>query len=378
MDTFFTLIIIFHGDFNDNIMIDNKQCVTCDKNVGIMTCNGCQQIFCSKHSIEHRQKLANQLDGIMREHNSLQREFERSFKEHSLFKKIDIWEKESIAKIQAAAETARTDLRKMIDKSKEPFSKTYGDIAMNLRSSREADDFTEKELNRWTKQLKQLKLEITSPLPLKLIENEWSVIKLITVKDNNTSSNIPVSITQDRFSKVIGGVILDEDGHVAKHTKNDWNYEYVLGEQLYSEGRHTILFKIEQSGTPYNIFFGCISSEAIQSRISINSSFTVGWFGFNQVYQHGIRNGNPNSHGYNSNVIATNDVLYLSFDCDQKQIELFHEDTNKRHILTVDITKAPLPWQLLMMLTDKDDCVRILSTSKLHSADKIHTDLLME
>jgi len=360
------------------MMNDKKQCVTCDKNAGIMTCNGCQQIFCGKHSIEHRQQLANQLDGMLREHNLLQREFERSFKVHPLFKKIDLWEKESIAKIQATAETARTNLRQMIDKSKEPLSKTYADIAMNLRSSREADDYSEKELNRWMKQLKQLKIEITSPLPVKLIENEWSVIKLITIKDDNTSRKMSISITQEKFSKVIGSVILDDDGLIAKHANNDWNYEYVLGEQFYSEGRHTILFKIEQSGIPYNIFFGCISSEAIQSRISVKSPFTVGWFGFNQVYQHGIRNDNLNLHGYNSNVIAANDVLYLTFDCDKKQIELFHEDTNKRHILSVNIEQAPLPWQLLMMLTDKDDCVRIISTPTLHSAGKIHTDLLME
>ncbi|CAF4320120.1 unnamed protein product, partial [Adineta steineri] len=111
---------------------------------------------------------------------------------------------------------------------------------------------------------------------------------------------------------------------------------------------------------------------------SINSQFTVGWFGFNQTYQHGIRNGNPTSHGYNSNTIATNDVLYMTFDCDKKQIELFHEDTNKRHILTVNTDKAPLPWQLLMMLTDKDDCVRILSPHKLHSMNKIQMDSSIE
>ncbi|CAF0936027.1 unnamed protein product [Adineta steineri] len=357
---------------------DTKQCITCNNSIGVMTCNGCQQIFCGKHSLEHRHQLANQLDSIMREHSSLQREFERSSKEHNLFKKIDIWEREAVTKVHIAAETARFDLQQMIDKSRDPISKTYRDIAMNLGSSREADDYSENELNRWMNQLKQLKSEVTLPLQVTLVEDEWSIIKLIKIKHNDTEKNIPVSISQDRFSKVIGGVTLDNDGLLAKHTSNDWNYEYVLGEQHYSEGRHTILFKIEQSGIPYNIFFGCISSEAIQKRISINSQFTVGWFGFNQTYQHGIRNGNPTSHGYNSNTIATNDVLYMTFDCDKKQIELFHEDSNKRHILTVNTDKAPLPWQLLMMLTDKDDCVRILSPPKLHSMNKIQMDSSIE
>ncbi|UJR32159.1 hypothetical protein I4U23_019626 [Adineta vaga] len=375
---FLTFTIRLH-DFNINMTNDKKlQCITCSNSTGVMTCSGCQQTFCGKHTLEHRQKLSQQLDSIMQEHNVLQRDFERAFKDHVLFLKIDEWEKETITKVQISAENARKQLQQMIEKSKEPLTKTYRDLAMNLRSSREADDYSENELNRWINQLKQLKSEMISPVQAKLIDNEWSVIKLISIKDLNTMKNIPVSITQDRFSKVIGSVTLDNDGLLAKHTSNDWNYEYVLGEQRYSEGRHTILFKIEQCGIPYNLFFGCISSEVIQKRISINSISTAGWFGFNQVYQHGIRNGNPSVHGYNSNEIAANDVLYLTFDCEKKQLELFHEDTNKRHVISVNIEKAPLPWQLLMMLTDKDDCVRILSASKLHLNNKDQTRFIVE
>jgi hypothetical protein len=279
-------------------------------------------------------------------------EFEQSFNEHSLFKNIDIWEKESISRIQITAQTTRANLRQIIEKSKERFSKAYRDLMNNIRSFHDDDD----KLNRWMEQLKQLQLEILSPL------------------SDNTRKNLPTPITQDRFSKVIGSMILNEGGLLAKHTNEDWNYEYVLGERLYSQGRHTIQFKIEQNGTPYNIFFGCISSQAIQHRISIKSSFTIGWFGYNQVYQHGIRNDNPNLHGYNSNEFATDDLVQLTFDCERKQIELFHEDTNKKHVLEIDITKAPFPWQLLMVLTDKDDCVRIIPTDM----KKIQTNLLIE
>jgi hypothetical protein len=358
-------------------MSEKKQCVSCDKKAGIMTCNGCDQIFCGKHSIEHRQQLANQLDFIMQEHDLVQQEFGQLTNDHPLFKKIDTWERESIAKIQTVAEASRVDLQKMIDESKERLVETCRDIAINLRSSREADDYSETELNQWTERLKQLQLEITSPLSVKVIENEWSIIDLIATQNDNTDKSIFASITQDRFSKVIGSVAIDELGLLAKHTSDDWNYEYVLGEQLYSEGRHTVHFKIEQSGTPYNIFFGCISSRANQNRISINSPFTAGWFGYNQVYQHGNRVSNSDGHGYNSNEIAANDTIHLIFDCEKKQIEFFHEDSNKRHVLRVNINKAPLPWQFLMVLTDKDDCVRILPISKLHSINKVHTDLLV-
>jgi hypothetical protein len=359
-------------------MAEKTLCITCNKSGGIITCNGCYQKFCGKHSIDHRQKLANQLDEIMQEHDLLKQELGQSFTDEIVFKNIDQWEKDSIIKIQITAENARDNLRKMIEKSKERFSKEYHDIAINLRSSREADNYSEHELNRWKEQLKQLHLQITSPLSVQVIENEWSVIDLIETQENNTIKNIFASNIHDRFSKVIGNAILNEGGLFAKHSNEDWNYEYILGEQLYSKGRHTLRFKIEQNGTPYNIFFGCISSRAIGNRISIQSLLSVGWFGYNQVYQHGTRNCNSKLHGYNSSEFSINDILHLTFDCEKKQIELFHEDTNKTHILRIDIKKAPFPWQLLMVLTDKDDCVRILPAYNLDSIKKIHTNLLIE
>jgi len=327
------------------------------------------------YSIEHRQ----QLDDIMQEYDLLKQEFGQSFNEYSLFKNIDQWEKESITKIQIIAEITRVDLRKMIDKSKEQFSKVSRDIALNLRSSSDTDNYySETELNRWMEQLKQLQLELTSSLSIKFIENKWSIIDLIEIQGNNTTKKMSTAMTQERFSKVIGSTILDEEGLLAKHNNEDWNHEYILGEQLYYQGRHTVTFKIEQNGIPYNIFFGCISSQAIQTRISIKSSFTTGWFGYNQVYQHGIRNDKSNLHDYNSNEFATNDILHLTFDCEKRQIELYHEDTNKKHILRVNINEAPFPWQLFMVLTDKDDCIRILPIHKLPSINEIPSDSLMK
>ena len=70
--------------------------------------------FCGKHVIEHRQELAGQLDNIMQEHDLIQQEIEQpSLTINSLLKQIDKWEKESIAKIQVAAETARATLEEI-------------------------------------------------------------------------------------------------------------------------------------------------------------------------------------------------------------------------------------------------------------------------
>ena len=216
-------------------MSKQKQCVTCSKSGGILICDGCQQTFCGKHVIEHRQELANQLDGIMQEHDLLQQELTRSSDEHVLLQKINKWEKESITKIQVAAEAARADLREMIENSKKQLSRSCHDIAVNLRSSREADDFSENDLNRWTQQLKELKLEVISPSSVQLIEDERSVIRLITIRDrgsekkvliknkNDSSSKYAATpVTQERFSKVIGGDgRINEEGLLATCASND-------------------------------------------------------------------------------------------------------------------------------------------------------------
>jgi len=355
-------------------MSAQKQCVTCSKSGGIMTCNGCERTFCGKHVIEHRQELANQLDGIMQEHDLLQQELGRSSDEHFLLQKINQWEKESTTKIQIAAETARVDLREMIEKSKKQFSKACNDIAVILRNSREADDFSENDLSRWMQQLEELKLEITSSSSIQLIEDERSAIHLITIREKNTTKKNVASnendpflnylsnfVTQEKFSKVIGDAILSEGGLLAVCTGSKLGRTYVMGQQLYFQGRQSVRLKIEKSAMPFNIFVGCLSSRAIESRIRVNSPSATGWFGFNEVYQNGCVNRDHELHGYESDTIMTNDVLHLTFDCQQRQIELFHERINKRHILAVDVYKAPVPWQLLIVLRYADDSVRILS-----------------
>jgi hypothetical protein len=346
-----------------------KQCVTCSKSGGIMTCDGCQQSFCGKHSVEHRQELSDQLDGIMQEHDLLQQELGQSSVNTALMKQINKWEKESITKIQVAAEAARADLQQVLDRSKERVVKACRDIAVSLRSSREADDFSENDLTRWMEQLKELKLEITSPSSIRLVEDEHSPISLITIKHSTSTNKKPaksnqisvlksptLSVVQERFSQVFGNVILEEKGIVARHAGPGEEYVHILGERLYSQGRQAVRFQIGYQKTLYNTFFGCISSQGINDNIAFCSLTSAGWFGYNHIFHQGEIKGNA----YDSSEIRTNDVLSLTFDCEKQQIELYHERQNKTNKLQIDTAKAPLPWRLLVVLCRLNDCVRIL------------------
>jgi len=348
-------------------------CITCNKGGIIMLCDRCEQTFCDKHVIQHRQQLPNQLDDIIKEHDLIQEELRQPSTKHSLLKSIDKWEKESIVKIQTAAETAREELREMIENSKERLSTVCRDIVENLHSNREVGEFCANDLIKAMQQLKQLKMKIVSPLSVNLIEDKKSVIHLITVKGTDfmnqdleknkiysVTKRILTSDIQEKFSKVIGPVTIDEDGLLARHNSENSTFAYILGEQLYSKGRQTVRFKIEQSQTPYNIFFGCVSSQINLNKIHYKSPLIAGWFGYNEVYQHSSCMTNVHMHGYDSNKIEAYDIISLTFDCDEKQIEFYPEHTKKIHELSIDIDKAPLPWQLLVILAYKNDCVKIL------------------
>lgn len=354
-------------------MPGKNHCLICDKGGIVMLCDRCQQTFCDKHVIEHRQQLPNQLDEVIEEHDLIQHEIRQLSNKHTSFKSIDKWEKESIIRIQTAAETAREELREVIENSKERLSILCRDTIENLRSNREIGEYCENDLIRTMQQLKKLKMKLSSPLSVNLIEDKKSVIHLITIKgtdfmNQDLEKNKIYSITkrvltsdiQEKFSKAIGPVAISEDGLLAKHIAQNTTLAYIVGEQLYSKGRQTIRFKIEETGSPYNIFFGCISSKITSNKIHYKSPFIAGWFGYNEVYQHGTCNTQVRMHGYDSNKIEIHDVLSLTFDCDQKQIELYPERTKKIHELSVDIDKAPLPWQLLVILTYGNDCVKIL------------------
>ncbi|CAF2980099.1 unnamed protein product [Rotaria sp. Silwood2] len=353
---------------------NKKQCVLCNKSGGIMICEGCQQAFCGKHVIEHRQTLSGQLDNIMQEHDLLQQELAQpSLKKNPLLKKIDKWEKDSIAKIQVAAETARKTLQELLEQSKERLSKTCRDITENLRASQEADDFSENDLQQWKKQLKELQLEITSPSSAKLILDKNAPIYIMTLrankssndqgenrKESSASSSSHNLDLQERFLQTLGHVNLEENGCLAKCVDPWPSFSYLRGRFLYSTGCHTIRFRIENCKEPYRIFFGCMSSKTALKEDVFRASDSVGWFGNDQVYENGRCSSNVRKYGYKSRNIKINDVLDLIIDCTKKQIRLFHERLKTTCTLSVNDNLAPLPWQFLLALCNLGDSVRIL------------------
>jgi hypothetical protein len=90
-----------------------KYCTKCreGRRLAAVTCNGCHQLFCATCIVEHQQELAAQIDDVNREHDSLKQQLNRKYDAHVILSRINVWKKESIVRIQAAAEAAWVNLQ---------------------------------------------------------------------------------------------------------------------------------------------------------------------------------------------------------------------------------------------------------------------------
>jgi hypothetical protein len=106
---------------------NGSRCATCGKAAATFMCRGCSKDFCLRHTNEHRQELAKQMDeDIIPLHDQLRQSIDEQTKQsdpHPLMKQINEWEQASIEKIHQTANHARQQISNVIkentDKIKE-------------------------------------------------------------------------------------------------------------------------------------------------------------------------------------------------------------------------------------------------------------------
>ncbi|CAF1468943.1 unnamed protein product [Adineta ricciae] len=152
-----------------------QPCIKCDKAGGIASCAGCQQWFCIKHFSEHRQELSMEMDHLSEEHDLIQQDLLESKNiEDRLLVNINDWEQKSIEKIQIAAEQARIDVKKYLDDKKQQMTVSLHQITKELQSGRQSDDYTEVELKKWLKQIKELQELLNKPSSIRMSDDHDS------------------------------------------------------------------------------------------------------------------------------------------------------------------------------------------------------------
>ncbi len=355
--------------------IQKKPCCRCDKGAGIFTCDGCQQSFCRKHSDEHRQELATQMDNVGQEHDVLQRDINKEAGVHPLLSGIDAWERESIDKIQQVAKQARVDLNQFINQKKQELKTVMGELTNELQSSRESEDYTELDLKKWLDQLNAFRRDLEQSINTYLVEEEDQrlVIRLIKVKNpekswlssalqstqtsiQNTHNNQYATMTNgERFGKGDQEIELSENDSVAMYSGPRLKRSAIIfGTNRYSMGGHRIHFQIEKK-TDNNFFIGIVTlSQTDPSSIFSLVTTVNGWWrcDYSVVYD-SIEKASQDSE------MLEGDRLTLTIDCDQKRIQLEHHRRKRILKLSVDTQKCPRPWKLVVGLSPASG-IRIL------------------
>ncbi|CAF2673812.1 unnamed protein product [Rotaria sp. Silwood2] len=359
-----------------------KPCAKCSKGSGVTTCDGCQQSFCTKHFVEHRHELSQQMNNISQEHGLFRRDLSKESPKHPYLNRIDSWERESISKIQAAAEIARTDLRQLLDRTKNDLKTSVEKLTNEINSCQQSDDFTENDLKRWSEQLKELRKNLDTPSTIFLVNDDdmKSSIHLIRICDKQLKQqqqiqrpctpvirtlehrmhNIKDStcIINEKFGDIDGKATLSEDNLlVTCCLVSILTQPIIYGINRYSTGKHQIRFRIEKMGD-LRLFFGIIRSLENISRsgqAQNNNNSLYGWWDLNEA----IINGKVQTTKYR-NIVSTGDELTLILDCDNKQVQLQHHRTKRLAQLLIDLNKCPFPWKIVIRLQSAGDCVRIL------------------
>jgi len=350
-----------------------RTCATCNKGGGTAMCHGCEQSFCTKHFIEHRQELSQQMDNIGQEHDLLRRDLTNEQAIHPLLARINQWEQESITKIQTAAESARTDLQQLLNRAINNLKTSVNEMTEKLQSSRDSDDYTELDIKKWTNQLQEFRKMLDNPTTVNIdYENDIrSVIRLIKVSGkqssdsfhqtsqicelNNQLSRNLEKYFSERFVDIFGKVILSEEGLIATYVADYGDRSYVSGIGRYSSGTHCIRFRIEQLGVTYYAFFGIINTSEKMAKNIWDTLSCYGWRDFDNSIISGIV-----QMGKDRDTFKTGDEMTLMLDCDNRRVQLEHHRTNRIVDMSIDLRLCAFPWKIIVSLVGKNDCVRIL------------------
>ncbi|CAF1226495.1 unnamed protein product [Adineta steineri] len=356
----------------------SKICATCRKGGDVFMCRGCRQTFCAKHVDEHRKKLSKEVDKLAEEHELLGRNMIRDSEVQLLVSIIDTWEQESIARINLAAETARTDLQKWTDRNNIEVKIPFERITNEVRSCQQADDYTETDLKRWIQQLEEYRNKMEKLPILDLIDDEGDTenIRLIKLKENHeeskefgsTTNNSqytfeqsmisfqePTLLVRERFDDVNGIATVSEDGLLATYSGPWLGHSGICGINLYSSGTHHIRFRLlEKFYDPP--FFGIITASQTNMEKVLESISTNGWWNLDLP----IRNGEKDHRIPKDKIIRSYDELTLTVDCERKQIFLKHHRSRRLAHLPIDIRACPFPWKILVVLHRRGDAVRII------------------
>lgn len=196
-----------------------SRCAACEKEKATSKCSGCLRDYCFNHLSEHRQELARQLDEIEVNRDLFYQTLlmqTSDSKRHVVLQEINQWEKESIERIQRIAQETRELTMKYTFENSNKIKDKLQQLTNEIKLSRQEDDITEIDLEKWKHQLEQLTEELNKPTEVIIRQSSTPIVTRITVNilDYNTNSkssvanqpNIPIDSRWKQNGITIAGV----------------------------------------------------------------------------------------------------------------------------------------------------------------------------
>lgn len=304
-------------------------CRICHRRNAFFTCDRCKNDFCDDHINDHDD------ENVSKKISNLIEFYRQNPDEYPLIERINRWEKQSIERIQQRANEIRKEIFRFLDKHFKQMENSF---------------------KHFDKQIDLFNDLLLKPRTIRLKE---------TLFDENSSFISPMSVEivqeNDLFARSAGNIRIVDEGQRIIHSQ--WSdHAAVRGQIDYFSGQHSLRFQIEDLSPDRWAFFGIISQQTKLNPISISTPTVFGFAGQNGICRNGIYQ--IESEDIYPNEFETNEIFQLFLNCDEQQIRLTNERTNRSHQLDIDPTECPLPWNFLIGLCcAAGDSIRILSSN---------------
>ena len=204
-------------------------CVKCNKNGGILLCNGCNQYLCFEHVNQHRNEIEQNLEDLIRDEDQFEKDLSNSDDKHLLFGQIDQWKKESIEQIKQIAKKAKEDLRELLKQSHENILKDLTHLRENIHLLKESNDLSEIQLNKLINRFNQFKSKINSFQLIKSTNSNY--LQIMKQKEDELppppSGSKPLDSLlphiEQNHSKKEGSIIISEVDRYGNYIKIEHN-----------------------------------------------------------------------------------------------------------------------------------------------------------
>lgn len=243
----------------------NQRPITC--------CEGCSQRFCPAHFTEHRNRLNDEMNGVIREHDVIKNLFEEQRNKgetYQLLKQIYEWEKDSITKIKKRAKELQLQLAQFAETHEQDFKQKFQSLSEQINECREYNDYIEADLHQWKRTIEDLKLNFISPVTVNIEQHDGAILV------ENITVNVVKKATSELFELIFDDKAwIEQNGQLVIHDNSNDPTE-IRGKNEYSSGCHHIRLRIEETSGSW-MFIGINSRSTPLKNQSYSSKSSYGW-----------------------------------------------------------------------------------------------------